>query len=157
VQKSCQHLWHFSQMFRLNRCRHTRPSSIFSGTTRVSQHQKGKTRKVKSVWIYWSKRQWDGIGISWAVCKSAPHPRHITTPGFVSYSTSVATMAVSRTVSEIHRLSRQKSPLVLGAPVRGEAVGAKQRRSVTKTRMTTLSGGKRISTKCLAVLIQSTR
>jgi len=29
---------------------------ILSGTTRVSQHQKGKTRKVKPIWIYWSKR-----------------------------------------------------------------------------------------------------
>jgi len=29
-----------------------------SGTTRVSQYQKGKTRKVKPVSIYWSKRQW---------------------------------------------------------------------------------------------------
>jgi len=25
-------------------------------TIRVSQYQKGKTRKVKPVWIYWSKR-----------------------------------------------------------------------------------------------------
>jgi len=32
------------------------PSWILSGTTRVSRHQKGKTRKVKPVWIYWSKR-----------------------------------------------------------------------------------------------------
>jgi len=29
-----------------------------SGTTQVSQHQKGKTRKVKPIWIYWSKRYW---------------------------------------------------------------------------------------------------
>jgi len=31
---------------------------ILSGTSRVSQHQKGKTsyRKVKPIWIYWSKR-----------------------------------------------------------------------------------------------------
>jgi len=28
----------------------------FSGTTRVSQYQKGKTRKVKPIWTYWSKR-----------------------------------------------------------------------------------------------------
>jgi len=27
-----------------------------SGTTRVSRYQKGKTRKVKTIWIYWSKR-----------------------------------------------------------------------------------------------------
>jgi len=31
------------------------PSWILSGTTRVSRHQKGKTRKVKPTWIYWSK------------------------------------------------------------------------------------------------------
>jgi len=30
---------------------------ILSGTTRVSQYQKGKTRKVKPIWVYWSKRQ----------------------------------------------------------------------------------------------------
>ena len=28
---------------------------ILSRTTRVSQYQKGKTRKVKPIWIYWSK------------------------------------------------------------------------------------------------------
>jgi len=27
-----------------------------SGTTRVSRYQKGKTRKVKPIWIYLSKR-----------------------------------------------------------------------------------------------------
>ena len=46
----------------------------------------------------------------------------------VSYSTSIATMAVSHTVSKIHQLIGQKLPnflthLVFGAPVRGEAVG----------------------------------
>ena len=29
-----------------------------SGTTWISWYQKGKTRKVKPIWIYWSKRQW---------------------------------------------------------------------------------------------------
>ena len=29
---------------------------ILSGITRVSRYQKGKTRKVKPIWIYWSKR-----------------------------------------------------------------------------------------------------
>ena len=38
-----------------------RPSWILSGTTRVSRHQKGKTRKVKPIWIYWSNRQWVAI------------------------------------------------------------------------------------------------
>ena len=34
------------------------PSWIFFRTTWVSWHQKGKSRKVKPIWIYWSKRQW---------------------------------------------------------------------------------------------------
>jgi len=29
---------------------------ILSGTTQMSCYQKGKTRKVKPFWIYWSKR-----------------------------------------------------------------------------------------------------
>jgi len=47
-------------------------------------------------------------------------------------------MAVARTVSEIHQLIGQKSPNFLppvglfGAPVMGDAVGVKQRPSVTK-------------------------
>jgi len=32
------------------------PSWIMSGTMRISRHRKGKTRKVKPIWIYWSKR-----------------------------------------------------------------------------------------------------
>jgi len=32
-----------------------------SGTTRVSRYQKGKTRKVKPIWIYWSKKQWVAV------------------------------------------------------------------------------------------------
>jgi len=34
---------------------------ILSGTTRVSWHQKGKTRNVKPIWVYWSKRQWVAV------------------------------------------------------------------------------------------------
>jgi len=52
---------------------------ILSGTTRLSRYQKGKTRKVKPIWIYWNKRV-SGSGISWAICQPAPHPRHTTTP-----------------------------------------------------------------------------
>jgi len=37
------------------------------------------TGKVKPIWIYCSKRV-SGSGIIWAICKSAPWPRHITTP-----------------------------------------------------------------------------
>jgi len=55
---------------------HTHPfNGPFSGTTRVSQYQKGKTGldllKQETV---------SGSGISWAMCKSAPRFRQITTP-----------------------------------------------------------------------------
>ena len=35
--------------------RFTAPWTL-SGTTRVNRYQKGKTRKVKQIWIYWSKK-----------------------------------------------------------------------------------------------------
>ena len=51
------------------------PSCIPSRTTQVSRHQKCKTNldllQQESV---------SGSGISWAICKSAPWPRHITMP-----------------------------------------------------------------------------
>ena len=55
---------------------HTRAfSGPSSGTTRVSRYQKGKTNldlpKQETV---------SGSGISWAICKSAPRSRQITTP-----------------------------------------------------------------------------
>jgi len=31
------------------------PWTVF-GTTQVSRYHKGETRKVKPIWIYWSKR-----------------------------------------------------------------------------------------------------
>jgi len=46
-----------------------------SGTTRVSQYQKGKT-----IWILLKQEIVSGSGISWAICKSAPRSRQITTP-----------------------------------------------------------------------------
>jgi len=52
-----------------------RRSWILSGTTWVIRHQRGKTsldlleQEIVS-----------GSGISWAICKSAPWPRHITMP-----------------------------------------------------------------------------
>ena len=47
----------------------------FSGTTRVSQYQKGKT-----VWILLKQEAVSSGGISWAVCKSASSSRQITMP-----------------------------------------------------------------------------
>ena len=38
------------------------------------------TRKVKPIWILLEQEIVSGSGISWAVCKSAPRSRQITTP-----------------------------------------------------------------------------
>ena len=38
------------------------------------------TRKVKPVWILLNQETVSGSGISWAICKSAPRSRQITTP-----------------------------------------------------------------------------
>ena len=38
------------------------------------------TRKVKPIWILLKQETMSGSGISWAICKSAPHSRQITTP-----------------------------------------------------------------------------
>ena len=38
------------------------------------------TRKVKQLWILLKQETVSGSGISWAVCKSAPRSRQITTP-----------------------------------------------------------------------------
>ena len=46
-----------------------------SGTTRVSRYQKGKP-----IWILLKQETVSGSGISWAICKSAPHSKQITTP-----------------------------------------------------------------------------
>ena len=44
------------------------------GTTQVSRYQKGKTRKVKTNLDLLEQEIVSGSGISWAICKSAPHP-----------------------------------------------------------------------------------
>ena len=38
------------------------------------------TRKVKPIWILMEQETVSGSGISWAICKSAPRSRQITTP-----------------------------------------------------------------------------
>ena len=38
------------------------------------------TRKVKPIWILLKQETVSGSGISWVVCKSAPHSRQITMP-----------------------------------------------------------------------------
>jgi len=48
---------------------------MLSGTTRMSQYQKGKTNLDLL-----EQNIVNGSGIYWAICKSAPNPRQITTP-----------------------------------------------------------------------------
>ena len=38
------------------------------------------TRKVEPIWILQKQQTVSGSGISWTICKSAPHSRQITTP-----------------------------------------------------------------------------
>jgi len=60
----------------ISRNTHTRPfNGPFSGTTRVSRYQKSKP-----IWILLKQKTVSSSGISWAVCKSAPRSRQITTP-----------------------------------------------------------------------------
>jgi len=55
---------------------HTHPfNGPFSGTTQVSQYQKGKT-----ILDLLKQETVSGSGISWAICKSAPCSRQITMP-----------------------------------------------------------------------------
>jgi len=49
-----------------------------TGTTRVSRYQKGKTSADFSE--VQEQETVSGSGISWAICKSAPRSRQITTP-----------------------------------------------------------------------------
>ena len=53
----------------------THTHNPFSETTRVSRYQKGKP-----VWILLKQETVSGSGISWAICKSAPRSRQISTP-----------------------------------------------------------------------------
>jgi len=50
---------------------------ILSGTIQVSWYQKGK---AKTNLDFLEQEIVSGSGISWAICKSAPRPRQITTP-----------------------------------------------------------------------------
>jgi len=52
-------------------------NGLFSRTTWVSRYQ-----KVKPIWILLKQETVGGSGISWAICKSAPCSRQITTPLF---------------------------------------------------------------------------
>ena len=54
---------------------YTRLTALFPGLPRWAG-----TKKVKPIWILLKQETVSGSGISWAVCKSAPHSSQITTP-----------------------------------------------------------------------------
>ena len=54
---------------------HTRLTALFPWLPRWAS-----TIKVKPIWILLKQETVSGSGISWAICKSAPRSRHITTP-----------------------------------------------------------------------------
>ena len=54
---------------------HTRLTALFPGLPGWAS-----TRKVEPVWILLKQETVSGSGISWAICKSAPRSRQITTP-----------------------------------------------------------------------------
>ena len=54
---------------------HTRLTALFLGL-----HGWAGTRKAKPNWILLKQETVSGSGISWAICKSAPRSRQITTP-----------------------------------------------------------------------------
>ena len=63
---------------------------IFSRTTWVSQYQKGKTRKVKPIWIYRSKRQCVAVAFAWPyanhlICTSLQTDNYASSPPLSFY------------------------------------------------------------------------
>jgi len=103
----------------------------------VAKHALFCKIRIRTIWWPWN---W-GRGQSRS-SEVAP----FSSSGMTSYLTSIATMAVSCTISEIHQLVGQNHPIfsppIFGTPIRGEAVRVKQRPLVTKrTRMMGLSGG----------------
>ena len=54
---------------------HTRLTALFLGLPGWAG-----TRKVKPIWTLLEQETVSGSGISWAICKSAPRSRQITTP-----------------------------------------------------------------------------
>ena len=60
---------------RKNTHTHTHLTALFPGLPGSAG-----TRKVKLIWISVNRKTVSGSGISWAICKSAPCSRQITTP-----------------------------------------------------------------------------
>jgi len=125
------------------------------------QQSSGKIKRNLSYW--WQTRTssclWDIClqTVLWPSNWGWGHSRSSKVPpfgssGMFSYSTSLPTMAVSHTVSEIHRFIGQKSPifsplLYLAPPLGMKPSELSNNPRWHKTRMMGLSGGKRILTK----------
>ena len=59
------------------------------------------TRKVKPIWILLKQETLSGSGISWAICKSAPHSRQIATPASHHSVVSIYTINSKYTINSI--------------------------------------------------------
>jgi len=79
----------------------------FSGTTQVSQYQKGKTNLdlLKQVTV-------SGSGITWAICKSAPRSRQITTPA-CRHSVFTGRMPFCRPTNSVKALEEFNNTIVV--------------------------------------------
>jgi len=60
-------------------------------------------RKVKPIWILLKQETMNGSGISWAICKSAPCSRQITTPVWLVVVVVVVLITESTLRTEEHR------------------------------------------------------
>ena len=64
LQNSIFRITHTCTCTRTHTYTHSQPSYGplgFCPGLPASRHQKGKTRKIKPIWIYWSKRQWVAV------------------------------------------------------------------------------------------------
>ena len=76
IHNKQNHSLTFATAVRLHRPHtHTRLMALFPGLPGWAG-----TRKVKPVWVLLKQETASGSGISWAICKSAPRSREITTP-----------------------------------------------------------------------------
>ena len=68
------------------------------------------TKKVKPIWILLKQERLSGSGITWAVCKSAPRSREITTPA-PNHSVFLQAGCLScRRTNSVNALSEGKPP-----------------------------------------------
>jgi len=74
-QLCCSSQFHLTLYNSNNTHTHTRLTALFSGLPRSAG-----TSKVKRIWILLKQETVSGSSISWAMCKSAPRSRQITTP-----------------------------------------------------------------------------